>query len=94
MSINSSLHRRSLLAGAAALVGTTTMAARVRAADPTTIKFWAAFSPTDPDYKAAMTLIPAYEKAHPGMQTICKRSATTRCTTSWSRRSPAAMRPT
>ncbi len=67
MSMNPTLHRRSLLAGAAALVGTTTVAARARAADATTIKFWAAFSPADPDYKAAMTLIPAYEKAHPGV---------------------------
>ena len=70
-----SIDRRTALAGAVALAGTAalTRPRPARAAD-TTIRFWAAWAPTDPDYQAGVKLIAAYEQAHPGvkieMQTI------------------------
>ncbi len=65
--MNTMIDRRTVLAG---LAGTAalTAAPRARAADPVTIKFWAAWSPSDADYQSGLRLIAAYEQSHPGLK--------------------------
>jgi multiple sugar transport system substrate-binding protein len=70
MSVKNALHRRTLLAGAAAVAGTASLAVapRARAADPVTLKFWASWSPSDTDYVQGTKLIQAYQQANPGVR--------------------------
>ena len=66
--MDATINRRAVLAGAAALAGTAIAAPKARAADPVTIRFWAAWSPSDADYQSGIKLIAAYEQSHPGVK--------------------------
>ncbi len=70
MTMNPPLDRRAFLAGAAALAGAARLAPppSACAADPVTLKFWAAWSPSDVDYAQGVRLIKEYEQTHPGVR--------------------------